>query len=279
MSEPQSLYWSVLPYLVGISVATDTDGDAGRWVKGARRFVLSGSIFDYRGLWFLATAGHVLSNLDKIVRSGGQLTIALFDGWSADKASPVPVPLHYDPAWAFSYDDNKIDFGIILLPENTRALLESNGVQPIGPQHHNHEPDDDRFERCAVLGIPSSSQSARPDGDMIALGMAPTLVQLEHRFEIPEPVLKKGVPLWYGRFLREDEPDFGGMDGMSGGPVFGFRVQDDGGIWFQVIGIQYAVRRHSKYTYVIVTPWFVVSHFLDEIIRRVPADGPKPSEP
>ncbi|MEX0887570.1 MAG: hypothetical protein WD009_14150 [Phycisphaeraceae bacterium] len=272
MTDSESLYRSLLPYLVGLSVATDTRGATGTWMNGVRRFVLSGCVFEYGDVWFLATAGHILSDFNAIIEAGGHLSIGLLDAWSAERLTAVPVPLHYDRRWAFGYDDDGIDFGLILLPNNTRSLLESSGVHAIGPEHHAYEPDDDAFERCAVLGIPSSSQTAYGAGDMVTLGVAPTLVQLEHRFEVPESVVKPGVPLWYGRFLRTDEPTFGGMDGMSGGPVFGLQAQDDGGVWFHVLGVQYAVKRRGGYTYVMVTPWAVVSRVLDEIRKYFQTD-------
>ncbi len=269
MTEEDAIYEASLPYLVGITVATDTPGPTGDWVDGLRRFALSGSVFEFHGRWVLATAGHCINDLNAIVRHDGQLSVAVVDGWAGGGGQLQPIPLHYDPDLAFAYDDNKWDFGFIILPDNTRALLEAGRVKTVGPDHYSSEPSDDKYQVCAVLGLPTSAQNARVKGDAVALEVSPVLARLEHAFEVPAEVKKADVPLWYGRLKNEMAAEIGSLDGMSGGTVFGFRRLNSEKIHLQVIGIQYAIKRHGQYIYVMATPWYMVNKLLEELRARI----------
>ncbi len=197
--------------------------------------------------WYLVTAGHVLAGIDKSVKQGKKLDgFYLVDSWSGRCRSDVPVPLPFDSLDKESVGNNDdIDYGIIRLPNLIRDNLMANGVEAITKEQWINQPAVCEF--YWLLGTPtelkaqqtvrqfSSSQPSMEDSVQLAAAM----LRLEHVVDPPTELLKAHHRI-YARFA-EDTPQsripLSDIDGMSGGPLFGFK-RIDGRLKYWIVGVQ-----------------------------------------
>lgn len=142
---------------------------------------------------------------------------------------------------ALTDDEEKgFDFAIVHLGLLEQAQLQSNGICAIG-EAEIADPYTVDFERWCLLGLPD--KKARPDYERQVvekefLGLA--VDPLPGRPDWWPPESNPQFEMKYGLLMPTGEPDIDNLDiaGMSGGPVIGLRLTEDGVPEWKVIGIQ-----------------------------------------
>jgi len=270
------IYQACLQHLVGLSVQTNAPGDVGcETSPGNKRFILSGCIFAFGDLWVLATAGHVINDLNKILDHGHRLNIRLIDNWGFGPVNTSPIPFEYDPKWTYAIDEMGLDFGFIRLHHNTKSILEAKGIKPVDEKHWLAKPDDEKFSMCATLGIPTETQVFKKiSPEDVGIELKPLIIKLEHVFDVPEELAERNKFAWHGRISKKTYREIKHtLNGISGGPVFGFNVNEEGQVWYLIIGLQHAVKVHGDHAYFIATPFYTVGQLLIEFRKQIQADG------
>ena len=227
--------------------------------------VFSGFVMSFRGHWFLATAGHIIEDLNKIIETGHRISkCQLLDIWNVDATDNNAIPFEYDPHRTFSWnEDNGIDFGLIYLSENTSELLRVNGVVPVEEIDWKSIPED--LDGFMMLGLPSAferlDEKASKSHSYHNIVVSPTLICLKEAKD-PPAFVKKKAPLWYFQVPEKSEPAGykGSIDGMSGGPIIGIQRQKNGQTKYWIVGIQSGWYPESRIAYVVPTAlaglWF-----------------------
>lgn len=263
--EKDLIYEHSLSYLVGLSLLTDyPDGISIESSKGQYRMALSATLFSYRGIVTLATAGHILEQIKAIVDNGYTVKLNLIDAWSKGAINNDPIPLPFDIEDCWFTNNDGIDIGFIPLRQNTVDLLIANNVRLINESHWAVKPNDDKFDICAALGLPVDQFTANASENEAALCISPTMVRLEHKFGIPNSVKNDAPAFWYGRVPENEihKMPFK-LNGLSGGPVFGFKRNNDQSIQLYVIGWQFGVKKCNEHRYFCVTPTYLIGRILE----------------
>lgn len=242
MNTPDSRFQRIireffLPHLIALHVRFDLGPGTKEQANALTCFVI-----ELDDSWFLITAGHILNGLDQLLTHGGRIHESqLFDGWSGRSTQAPAVPFNYAEATRFYVDDDDgIDVGVIALPPFLRRSLVASGVQPVRQALWTNPPESP--DRLVVVGLPSAlmkDRTAPPDHK--SLSVEPVIMLLE---PCEEPLeMKKRFRRLYGQFTAPS-PDNPGramlsdIDGLSGGPVFAFKIHPDNAIKYWVIGIQ-----------------------------------------
>lgn len=197
----------------------------------------SGFIISIGGNWFLITAGHVLRDIER-ARANGQVLRSFYldDGWNHHSKSRMTIPLDFDhEPRDFFVDDDGSDYAAIYLRPYYRPLLEANGVQPIDELAWERDVPES-FDQCVLLGMPSQFLIIKNSTSSRDLELSKALVSIAVT-EIPRPdFTNKDKDLFYGQLLGLDD-ELTDIDGMSGGPIFGFK-RIDGEMRYWVIALQ-----------------------------------------
>ena len=272
-TDTELIYNHSLKYLIGISIRTNAPWEAGVPVEKSKskRIVLSATVLQFGDVWVLATAGHIVKGLEETHKHGYDLEIKLIDNWAKEGSDKSLIQYQFDPSMTFHISDENLDFGFIHCSDYIRKLLEANGVQAIGPEHWMHAPDDDLYQTCGLIGIPSKTfEIVRKNSDAISLCVNPTLIALEHKFIIPQEINEREAPYWLGRVDRDKlDVDHGDIDGMSGGPVFGIFKKENGTVGYHMIGLQSAVKKDSHYLYFYVTQFWVIFRLMEHYRKQI----------
>ena len=215
-------------------------------VNGGKPYLrsFSGFIVSMRGTtWSVMTAAHAIRDLQGLNQLGHDLR-----EWHVDD-SPIQrppeglvVPLLWDfDSIIYLHDDAKgFDFALVPLSSREQALLASNGVCAI-TENEIADPYAVNFDWWCLLGLPDAK--ARPDHtrqvvEKPFLGLA--VDPLPGRPDWWPPESNPQFPMKYGLLMATGDPDIDTLSitGMSGGPVIGLRVTENGTVEWKLIGIQ-----------------------------------------
>jgi hypothetical protein len=118
------------------------------------QFVHTAFLFSVEGRWLLMTAGHCVTQIDRIRAKGGVLTTCLLiDSMGEGAAYYQPIPFAYDDAHPMPIGvTENIDYGVLLPRENTCQLLSANGIVPLDEQAWDAEPSE--VKDYYLLGFP-----------------------------------------------------------------------------------------------------------------------------
>jgi hypothetical protein len=234
-------------HLVGLGVTYrhKNEEDA---AKLPRFSVSSGTLISIHGTICFLTAGHVLEELDKL-RNHDQVEMesaVLIDtlGWKS--VSNVPIPFDLKSARLF-YIDNKydgLDFGVIALEPHHVGLLAKNGVIALTDERWNQQ-HTVRFDGFAMLGFPEelTSQRVSASGDGM---LSPVMFGIKRLDAAPEDRAPTNYPQFIGQI--DSELPLKSVEGMSGGPIFGFR-QEGQELRYWVVALQSSWDRQRRITY------------------------------
>jgi hypothetical protein len=208
-----------------------------------KAFAVSAFVIEVRGAWFLVTAGHILSDLKQRLGTGRRLVKArLLDGVGRTNSKPpIPFDLDLETCCILNQWKQGFDYGIIPLSPLYAKNLEAGGTIPLSEHYWKNIPDN--RQNHVLLGFPTQAQHITLQhthgGGIFQFelgipllpvfpcgapsGVSPARDQFFARVPICDGVIPSGP-------VRLTD-----IDGLSGGPIFGFDRTPEGeihiGLW------------------------------------------------
>ena len=219
-------------HLVALCVTYQkTDTDSGETPHFA---AYSGTLIQIQDTVCFLTAGHVLCNVEDALKSD-QVKVGsavLADTFGLSRVSEHPIPFDLANARLFYVDEEGLDFGVIALEPYYVRLLSYNGTVALREQNWIYQ-STVKFDGYAMLGLPDEFISSRltSSGEGI---VSPTMFRV-HRLESPP---NDRPPTQHPQFVGRIDQELAlkSVKGMSGGPIFGFRLEPEMRYW--VVALQ-----------------------------------------
>ena len=236
----------LMKYVVALGWIDRTPGDrAQKNAGGGTPMFVTTFIIEAKGMWFLITAGHILQAIETARENGQQLAnFQLHDGLSSDSAHLQPIPFPIDGQTKMAYWHEEIgsgagaDYGIIPLSSLISDALKANGKMAIRQPWMQELPS--TFDSYCMLGIPSEFQEEGTFATAVEVGISGAMISVR-KIDTPPEHMRSAIPRFYGKIatdLRDKEGlPLKDIDGMSGGPIFGF-VKSEKGMELWVVAIQ-----------------------------------------
>jgi hypothetical protein len=210
--------------------------------KGSERhqLIYTAFVFSVCDCWLLMTAGHGITKMKDYRAHGYELVnCSLLDSLGAGATHRHPLPFDYDGAEPLMLGlDPSWDYGVLSPADNTRRLLEANGVVALTEKSWDaglHE-----IETYRVLGIPEElTEPTSPNNMTVTM----TFPRLERVNERPEGFVETSAQMFYGRL--PSDPRFK-LKGMSGGPIFAF-AHVDGNVRYWLHAMQVSWLKGTRY--------------------------------
>jgi hypothetical protein len=217
-------------------VSLTCDHWQGKKRESLERFVTSGFLISIRDVWFLATAGHVIEEINTLLKQEPQRSyhFGIIDNFGPDAAHEEIIPFDYINAdkWATDLDSCGADFGLILIEPYYRRLIEKNNPSPFTEaqwQYTRNEP----FEFHAIMGIPAETLQK---GDLQRKQYAMAMIPVTEITELPSSIEPRPYPTLYAEI--GSTLDIKSIKGMSGCPVFGFAKDEKGNWRYWIVAVQ-----------------------------------------
>jgi hypothetical protein len=231
-------------------------------------FSYSGFILSIRGMWCLATAGHIIDKLEQHLKNESirVTNYALLDDFGPNVKSHDPIPFDYAKALKFYIDNREagLDFALVLLSPYYQGLLKANGIIPVYQENweKQHEVE---FGHHIMIGLPQTSieTSIRENQGkrLIDAFVRPMTIDIEKLDKAPDYAKETHYP----RFVGKIGDDFDDIDGISGGPILGFNKEGDR---YWIVAIQSSWLRESKIVFGCPIP--VIAEFVDKMLSDTP---------
>jgi hypothetical protein len=244
-------------HLVALVVDYIQLDENGKQISDEKLVGFSAFVMSFGGEWFLVTAGHALKEgIDDKVASGRVklLGASIQDNFGQNAKSHLPTLIDYDSIPKWYIDDARLglDLGMIHLRDFYRKGLEINGVVPISEANWQQQPDDMLADYC-LFGFPEelvgeTKTEPGPTGQMLTANIHPVLLHVERTDTSHREITPSVLPWFIGRV---NTAHFGlkSIVGMSGGPIFGFKVYPNGEWRYWVVAIQSRWDRATKTVY------------------------------
>ncbi len=238
---------------------THSDGTVSREV-----FALSGWLLEVHNVYFWVTAGHCLKELDRLLEFKEVEVVGggFMDSFGYGAVYPGSIPYRYEPGDGYyvTRPEYGIDFGLIALNQLQVLGFASNNLIPIGRENWLHQKDL-KFEFYLMLGIPMDRviKKTNPDGT-ISAHLSPSMVRvnkigLDDLGETPSNADAPPSDAW---FIGQIHPEctIRVVEGMSGGPIYGFRRGENGRLSYHVVALQSRWRDQSRTVFGCSVPLF-----------------------
>jgi endonuclease YncB( thermonuclease family) len=200
--------------------------------------VHSGFFLEIGDNWFWVTAGHCLKDELEDPVAKGQLRLlagSFMDYFGHEATNTISVPFLYEPGCAFYLDKPEMGLDFALLPIDglmKKTFLANKNV-PISRENwvHQHRLD---FEKYLLMGIPNSKVSTRSNSTGMTIDVQPYLIEVH---QIDPSTVDASSDEWFAAKI-DDEVKLKSIKGMSGGPIFGFRRDDEGQLRYHAVAVQ-----------------------------------------
>lgn len=208
--------------------------------------VYSGFLLDLHGVSFWVTAGHCLKDeLDASIAAGKlRITGGSFMDYFGHEATHMhSIPFRYELGCSYYVEQPEfgLDFALIMLNKLQVKALAANKLVPIIRENWVHQPRL-TFAFFRMLGIPKFRvfTTDLPDGTKDTK-VGPVMIALNaiERDDLGEPPPGIEVPsdAWFiGRI--DPQCNISDIAGMSGGPIYGFRKDGEGRLFYHVVALQ-----------------------------------------
>lgn len=246
--------------------------------------VFSGFLMELHGRVFWVTAGHCLkdeldANIGKgILRITGG---GFIDYFGHEATHEHIVPFTYEPRCALYIDEpeNGLDFAIIMMDTLQERAFAANKLIPVSRTNWIHQPEL-TFDFYLMLGIPAhrvfpgkTARDVKVQQAMVAVNrLSPDEVG------VPPPGVDVPSTAW---FIGRIDPQAAIKDikGMSGGPIYGFRLGEAGKLTYHVVALQSRWWDTSRTVFGCSVPYFAESvhrqmdDFIQEYKNQMQAPG------
>ena len=198
----------------------------------------SGFLASFRGMWCVMTAGHIMNQIMAVAESenGFVNTLLLGFGFGEPLLQTVEFPVHTTEimtAWR-DCEDEGFDFAVIAIPPNIRRQLESSGHLAIAEKDWRKLPSI-KMDKHVMIGLPEEFVCQKlgidVNGRLTLCSVDPVVMTVE-ACDIPED---KNQDLLCFKIGFPDR--IKSIVGMSGGPIIGYRICEEG-IRYWVVGVQ-----------------------------------------
>ncbi len=231
-------------HFVALICTVEAKNRDGSVVRGDE--VYSGFLMILADRLYWVTAGHCLKGLDKRIRRREATVVrcSLMDcfGWEARHLEPIPFAYELDRG--VYLDDGKLgmDFALVPLDGNTCDLLAANKVKAIGRRTgFVRRKWNSTSTACSVFR--GTARCAPQSGGDEGIQMRTVLIAVD-RLE-PSAVSNASSADWFiGRINPEVTIET--IEGMSGGPIYGFRRTPAGQLVYHVVALQSRWRPESR---------------------------------
>lgn len=259
--EPLSEYVELLcRHLIGLSWYEGEVDENGNFTRKPDYHTASACVVDIADTAWIITAGHIINDYRKRCRKR-QNWIAtkhrVWDIWSPHTAVKEPVPYDFlDPnliTIPLQDFDRGIDLALIRLDSYLFQFLNQSLVPFMRADWIDSEQHE--YVTYYIVGAPNDllHQDIEKDGsrNLVTTCMRPTIVAVE-------PIEDHGIESEVPQFVAKIHPSFPIKDigGMSGGPILGFRRDNEGNLKYWPVAIQSRWREQKRIvvgTY--LSPW------------------------
>ncbi len=240
LSDAERGFREICGHLVGLScshcVATDHSAPG--------YFIISGFLVSINEDWYIATASHVLEEVDSLLRTQSNRTYSfrIVDHFGPSASHTLSIPFDYQGAdrYRTDYEATGADFGLIKISDFYRNQMRANPQTPIDQESWGYEMD---FEPTAylTLGIPHeavASVGESVDGRCTINSRKFEVVGLRvsRILQPPPEILNKDYPTFWAEL--SETPELSSIKGMSGCPILAFGKTASGNVKYEVTAVQ-----------------------------------------
>ena len=223
-------------------------------------FFYSGFVMVIRRRWYFVTAGHILENIESSIKKG-KVKVSecrLVDYYGQGTYSKEPIPFDYNAAYKYYYysETEGLDFGVLEINSNQQKLLKANKVKAV--LKNNWEKRSClTFDRYFMLGLPSDciqrGNTYNRDGYIIQGSAVPNAIYIK---EVKRPIKKWIRPYkrFIGKIPGKHKVTVGDIEGMSGGPIFGFAKEEPGQHYIVAVQSTWIKNRDITFGVTVHTP-------------------------
>ncbi|HMO85155.1 MAG TPA: hypothetical protein PKC18_09580 [Lacipirellulaceae bacterium] len=236
--ELQRFFKYLCRHLVAVVLAYKCRGDDGELEKETHFACLTAFVISVGQHWYLVTAGHIIDGWRPATRKDRPVQIvatALADYFGIDATRTDPLrfnlfslPTHH--AWNQRED---IDFAVMLIDEPLQTSLKQNGILPLPINEARQDYED--FYGFGLVGFPEEYCGPEPSGDPTCrtAGVEPVLVPIRRDIRLSKSTRDAAFVADVVTMGTQKS-----VEGMSGGPVFGYLQGKDGWSQYEVVAIQ-----------------------------------------
>lgn len=219
--------------------------DSNKYITTITTFVLS--VFDN---WYLLTAGHCLKKIDELLNEGYQFeTCLLYDSLGLSAKYDHPIRFIYEKSEVCYFCDGfDYDYGLIPLTKYYRELLEANKIVSLNEEVWKKQPQ--KVDFYTLIGIPTELVTIGSD----FIEFVPQILRVDPLPEKPNGFSDVNSPMFYGKI--ELGSNLSSIEGMSGGPIFGFSEDSDGQLRYWLVALQSRWLPDSHYIAACKTNFF-----------------------
>jgi len=197
--------------------------------------VLTAFLMSVMDKWYLITAGHSISKIEKLTNQHGYeiSKCLLVDYLGTGTKHHQPIPFVYEQANPTCISDERdFDYGFLEVSPHYRNLLEINNVIPLDEEVWKKRPK--KIDFYLMLGIPGETVKVNPNN----IEFTPTLFSINFLPNQPKGFSETVIPQFYGEIILDDR--IRSIEGVSGGPVLGFYENEKGEMRYWVVALQSA---------------------------------------
>ena len=170
-----------------------------------------------------------------------------------------PIPFDYITSRPVCLSENgDFDYGVISLSSYYKKLLEANHIQPLNEEVWKKQPA--KIDFYMLMGVPHQLTNLAPNN----IEITTTLHKIELLDKKPDEFPDTDTPLLYGRITLDESVT--SIEGMSGGPIFGFLKNDKNELTYWLIAIQSTWLKKTKF--IKACPTNLLGRFLEETLKK-----------
>jgi hypothetical protein len=229
--------------------------------KEIQNFVVTSFVLSIKSQWFLITAGHCISKIEKLTNKHGYKieNCYLIDSLGLNSRYRNPIPFDYITSKPLCLSENgDFDYGVILLSSYYQELLEANHIQPLNEEVWKKQPA--KIDFYTLMGVPHQLTKVALNN----IEITTTLHKIELLDKKPDEFPDTDAPLFYGRITLDDSVT--NIEGMSGGPIFGFFKNDKNELRYWLIALQSTWLKQSGF--IKACPTHLLGRFLEETLKK-----------
>jgi hypothetical protein len=195
------------------------------------------------GATIWVTAGHCMRDIEHGLLGNpddySNIGFRFVDTLHSAAISDLPIPFDYvgeKIKGSMVHTDEHgaelgFDFGVIFLRPHYARALAANKITPVA--EHNWMEIPDTFDGYFMIGLPNERVGPNERGIWIA---SPSMVKVARLDDRPECFREQTDPMFYG--TADPASVVGNIKGMSGGPIVGLKLGEDGIGRYWVIAVQ-----------------------------------------